>query len=128
DLVVASEGDGEERPVARPDQDVTKPALVGLRRRDVGNLDRLARLYGTAHDTLAPPERHRADRLDERRVEVVRRAQAELAGLLVVLVDRAPVCACELACTGHDRIKHRLDIQRRADGATHLAERLELLD
>ena len=66
-------------------------------------------------------------RLHERRVQIVGRAEVKLLGSLVVLVDRAPVGAGELTGARDDRVEHRLDVQRRADGAADLAQRRELL-
>ena len=66
--------------------------------------------------------------LDEIRVVVVGRAQLELLGRLVVLVDRAAGVAGQLAGAGDDRVEHRLDVERRADGLADLAQRGQLSD
>jgi hypothetical protein len=58
----------------------------------------------------------------------VRRSHLELFGALLVLIDRAAVGPCQLTRTGHNRLKHDLQIERRADRPAHLPQRLQLLD
>src|SRR3972149_4377324 len=65
---------------------------------------------------LALPERRGPGNLEELFGEVLRRAQVEHLGVLVVLVDGAGVGARELRCPGHDRGEHRVQVQCRADG------------
>ena len=128
DLILAQQRHGEERPVAGPDERVADAALVGARAGDVGDLDGLAQLRRAPHEPFALPEGRRPERLDELRVVVVGRAQLELLGGLVVLVDRAAGGAGELAGARDDRVEHRLDVERRADGLADLAQRRQLLD
>ena len=43
-------------------------------------------------------------------------------------IDRACIRARQLNCLGHDRLQHRVEIERRIDGLADFAERLELAD
>ena len=60
--------------------------------------------------------------------EALGRAQVELLRRLVVLVDGPARGAAELHGPRHDGREHRLELERRADGLTHLAQRRELAD
>ena len=62
--------------------------------------------------------------LDHLRVEVVGRAEVELLGPLVVLVDGAAIRAGELDGAGDDGGEHGLEVERGADGLADLAERV----
>jgi hypothetical protein len=89
DLVLAEQGHGEERPVPEPDEGVPDAALVGSGLGNVGDLDGLAHRGRPPHEPLALPKRRLPESLDEIRVVVVGRAQLEMLGRLVVLVNRA---------------------------------------
>ena len=56
DLVLPHERHRQQRPVAHPEQDVAKMALVGALLDDVGHLHRLPPLGGAPHEALAHPE------------------------------------------------------------------------
>jgi len=60
-------------------------------------------------------------------VEVVGGAQVEGLGRLVVLEDGAGVGAGQLVGAGHDRLKHRVKLKRRAQGSTHVRQGLQLV-
>ena len=60
-------------------------------------------------------------------VSVVARAEAELLARLVVFPDGAAGGARELIGAGDDGLQHRLEIERRADGAADITERGQLV-
>ena len=75
---------------------------------------------------LAFPEADASPQLEILVVEVVRGAERELLGRLVVLVDRPAIGARELSGAGDDGRQHRVEIERRADGPADVAEGGEL--
>ena len=121
-------GEREQRPVPEPDEGVPDAALVGSGLGNVGDLDWLAHLGCPPHESLALPKRRRPEGLDEIRVVVVGRAQLEMLGRLVVLVDRAAGIPDQLTGARDDRVEHRLDVECRTEGLTDLAQRGQLPD
>ena len=117
---------GEHRAGPRAEEDVAEGPAIGVLRRDVGNLDRLARHRHAPLDALpfagrrAPGERHHL------LVKIVGGAEVEGFGRLVVLEDGAGVGPGQLAGAGHDGLEHRVQIEGRAERPADIAERPEL--
>ena len=58
DLVLPQERHCQQRPVAYPEQEVSKMTLIGALLQDVGHLHRLPPLGRAPNEALAHPERH----------------------------------------------------------------------
>jgi hypothetical protein len=125
---LAQERNRQERTEPGAEQDVAESARVGTLRGDVGNLDGLARHRHAALGAFSASHRRLSGGGNHVLIEVVRGAQVELLGPLVVLEDRAPVGAGELVGPGDDRIEHGLELKRGAEGLADLTQRLKLLD
>ena len=116
EVILAEQGHREHGPRARADEDVAEPAVVGALDRDVRDLGGLVGDRHAPGGALALPEPDPPPQLEILIVEIVRGAERELLGRLVVLVDRAAVGARELGGAGDDGRQHRVEIERRADG------------
>src|SRR3989441_11475921 len=128
DAVLAEERHGQQGTIPEADERVTQPALIRTFLQDIGDLGWLAGLGHLPRDALAFADGRLTEEVHELPLEVLSRPQVELLRLLVVLVDRARVSAGELVGARHYRRQHRLEVQRRAHGAPHLAECLQLLE
>ena len=79
-------------------------------------------------DALAAPDRRVLHHRDDLVGEIVSGAEDERLSLLVVLVDGARIGAGDLAGARDDRIEHRVEVERGAEGLADLAQRLQLPD
>ncbi len=127
-MVLAEEGDGQQRPVAgggqrdrAPGSDRSSPSMSAIctGSRRAAARPRMPSPLGMGRWRM---------RVHELRGEVVARPQqAELLGALVVLVDGAAVRLGQLVGARGDGGQHGLQVQGGAQRLTHLAERRQLL-
>ena len=127
-LVFAQHRDGEQGAGPRAEEDVAEGPVIGVRRRDVGNLDRLARHRHAALDALTFAGRRAPGQGHHLLVKVVGGAEVEGFGRLVVLEDGAGVSPGQLAGSRHDGLEHRVQIEGRAERPAHVAQGRELVD
>ena len=126
DAIETDQRDRQQRAVACPVHDAhgrRQPSFAQVR-----HLHRLARRRRLADRPVAEANGLLSDGLDHLLAHAVGGAQPELLAQIAEHVDGARVGARELHRLGHDRVEHRLQIERRVHRLRHLAERLQLLD
>ena len=123
-LVLMHERHGEQR--AHAGLQVQIEQRVRRRLGQIVDLHRLAALGALADQGVAQPDRMLAHGRDQVFAHPVAGLQVELAAHRVVHVDRAAAGVGELAGVGQDGIQNRPQVERRADRAADLAERLQL--
>ena len=127
-MVFAQQRHRQQRTKARLDDDVADAALIDVCVHDVADFHRLVRHGESPDRALALADTGRAQRRDELIGQPFGGVQVEHLGRFVVLMDGAAVHAGELRGPRHDRREHGLQIQRRADGLSDLAQRLQFAD
>src|SRR5262249_50545465 len=122
-LVLAQHRDGQQRTGSRAEEDIAERSTIGVLRRDVGDLYRLARHGHASLDALTFTGRHAPDERPHLLVKVVGGAEVEVLARLVVLEDGADVSPGQLAGARHDGLEHCVQIEGRAEGPADVAER-----